>query len=206
MPGFTRVLITALTGEVRAALASSLTMWTSSRPTSIGVAPWMRACRSGEASQALACSRLWNRCTITQSTCSGGRGGISCCSMKPGKAATTALVSVCHRAKASALSGRMVVCVTMLTDVVAPLMTRRASVARLSARARSCGEADGPRPRLRSPPGGSGTVPTGSTSGGPGDGFVGQDTGTATDSRGPAAPRNTRRNNRELILYPAFTT
>ena len=43
------------------------------------------------------------RCRITQSTCSGGLGGISRCSMKPGKLAIDVLVSPCQRAKSSAL-------------------------------------------------------------------------------------------------------
>ena len=57
------------------------------------------------------------RCRMTQSTCSGGLGGISRCSMKPGKVAIEVLVSPCQRAKSSARSGRTLVWVTMLTVI-----------------------------------------------------------------------------------------
>ena len=79
----------------------------------------MRVSRCSEWSQAAAASALAKRCRITQSTCAGGLGGITVCLMKPGNAATTLLVSSCQRAKASALSGRTRVCVTMVTLPVA---------------------------------------------------------------------------------------
>ena len=47
--------------------------------------PRCASARSGEASQRCASSMVSKRCRITQSTCSGGLGGISRCSMKPGK-------------------------------------------------------------------------------------------------------------------------
>ena len=114
----TRVLITAETGAGLRPPSSSRTMCTSSRPISIGAAPSMRVWRSGEASQRCASSMVSKRCRITQSTCSGGLGGISRCSTKPGKLAMTLLVSPCQRAKSSARSGRTLVWVTMLTVIV----------------------------------------------------------------------------------------
>ena len=61
-------------------------MWTSSRPTSIGCAPSMRASRSlGIAARPSAASVSAKRCRITQSTCAGGLGGMTDCLMKPGK-------------------------------------------------------------------------------------------------------------------------
>jgi hypothetical protein len=42
--------------------------------------------------------------------------------MNPGKLEITVLVSPCHRANASALSGRTHVCVTMLTLVAVSLI------------------------------------------------------------------------------------
>ena len=116
-----RVEITAETGAGSTPSPPSCTMWTSSRPTSIGAAPWMRASRSFELSQATAASVLAKRCRITQSTCAGGLGGITVCLMKPGNAATTALVSSCQRAKPSALSGRTRVWVTIVTVPLAAL-------------------------------------------------------------------------------------
>jgi hypothetical protein len=77
----------------------------------------MRVCRSVEPNQRCAFSMVSKRCKITQSTWTGGLGGISRCSTKPGKVAMAVLVSPCQRAKSSARSGRTVVWVTMLTVI-----------------------------------------------------------------------------------------
>ena len=75
-------------------------MWTSSRPTSMAAASWMRLSLCSELSQAAAVSVLANRWRMTQSACAGGLGGITVCLMKPGNCATVPLVSSCQRAKA----------------------------------------------------------------------------------------------------------
>ena len=76
----------------------------------------MRVCALGRGQPALrVLDASSKRCRITQSTCSGGLGGISRCSMKPGKVAIDVLVSPCQRANSSARSGRTQVWVTMLT-------------------------------------------------------------------------------------------
>ena len=80
----------------------------------------MRLSLCSELSQATAVSVLANRWRMTQSACAGGLGGITVCLMKPGNCATVLLVSSCQRAKASMLSGRTRVCVTMVTAPWAP--------------------------------------------------------------------------------------
>src|SRR5215472_9757194 len=90
-------------------------MWTSSLPTSIGWMPCTRFSRSCELSQATACASLAKRCRITQSTCCGGLGGITVCSMKPGKPAMILLVSACQRANSSFCSALTLVWVMIET-------------------------------------------------------------------------------------------
>src|SRR5262245_53229450 len=110
-----RVEITTATGAGRAPAPPSLTIWTSSLPTSMSWAPCTRFNRSCELSQATAWASLAKRCRITQSTCCGGLGGITVCSTKPGKPAMILLVSACQRAKASSCSTLTRVWVTMVT-------------------------------------------------------------------------------------------
>ena len=77
--------ITADTGAAARRAPLSRTRCTSSRPTSMGARP--RASPPLGRSQRAAAT-LAKRCWITQSTCSGGLGGNTLCSMKPGNLAT----------------------------------------------------------------------------------------------------------------------
>jgi hypothetical protein len=71
--------------------------------------------RRSERSQAEAASAPAKRCTITQSTCTGGLGGMTLCSTKPGNSAAAALIALCQRANSSAIPSRTRVCVTTVT-------------------------------------------------------------------------------------------
>jgi hypothetical protein len=114
-----RVEITAEAGAGKTPVAPSPMMLMSSRPTNMGAASSNRFNRCSELSQATAVAVLANRWRMTQSTWTGGLGGITVCLMKPGNPATMALTSSCQTAKASALSGRTRVWITMVTPPLA---------------------------------------------------------------------------------------
>jgi hypothetical protein len=107
--------MTADTGDGKTPAASSLSIWMSTCPTSIGWACAISACRSGELSHNVAASTPAKRWRMTQSICAGGFGGITVCSMKPVNCDVAAPICCCHLANSSSRPARTRVCVTMVT-------------------------------------------------------------------------------------------
>src|SRR5271154_2061633 len=94
-----RVDITAETGAGSTPEAPSLTIWTSSCPTSIGWARVSNSSRRPELSQSVAACLLPKLCRITQSTWAGGLGGSTLWRMKPGNPTAAWPIFCCHAAR-----------------------------------------------------------------------------------------------------------